>query len=107
MSASHTDVTLVADGRVLGKQEYNREEDEYKLSNVSLVLGHNPKYLWEPTGRIAELNIFSSPLSEERMIAQTEAGGEKCGAPGDLVNLEEAEWTLHSQGVGGTLQEGI
>ena len=74
MSASHTDVTLVADGRVLGKQEYNREEDEYKLSNVSLVLGHNPKYLWEPTGRIAELNIFSSPLSEERMIAQTEAG---------------------------------
>ena len=90
-------VTLVADGRVLGEEEYKREEDEYKLSNVSLVLGHNPKYLWEPTGRIAELNIFSSPLSKERMIAQTEAGGEKCGAPGDLVNWEEAEWTLHSQ----------
>ena len=31
------------------------------------------------------------------MIAQTTAGGEECGAPGDLVNWEEAEWTLHSQ----------
>ena len=31
------------------------------------------------------------------MIAQTTAGEEECGAPGDLVNWEEAEWTLHSQ----------
>ena len=31
------------------------------------------------------------------MIAQTKAGEEVCGAPGDLVNWEEAEWTLHSQ----------
>ena len=31
------------------------------------------------------------------LIAQTIAGGEECGAPGDLVNWEEAQWTLNSQ----------
>ena len=31
------------------------------------------------------------------MIGQATSGGEECGAPGDLVNWEEAEWTLHSQ----------
>ena len=31
------------------------------------------------------------------MIALTTARGEDCGAPGDLLNREEAECTLHSQ----------
>ena len=31
------------------------------------------------------------------MVDLTTAGGKECGAPGDLVNWEEAEWTLFSQ----------
>merc|ERR1712077_47957 len=51
----------------------------------------------EDSATISELNIFNSSLSSGEMIVQTTAGGEECGAPGDLVNWEEAEWTLHSQ----------
>ena len=39
----------------------------------------------------------SSALSVERMAGLTTAGGEDCGAPGDFLSWEEAEWTLHSQ----------
>ena len=41
--------------------------------------------------------MFNSSLSVERMGGLTRAGVEECGAPGDLVSWEEAEWTLHSQ----------
>ena len=40
--------------------------------------------------------MFSSALSLERMVGMTTAGGEECGAPGDYLSWEEAEWTLHS-----------
>ena len=43
------------------------------------------------------LNIFSSPLSPERMVAITQAGSEDCGAPGDFVSWVDAGWQLHSQ----------
>ena len=89
-------VTRVVDEQLLGEEEYKREEDKNRPANLSLVLGFNGLNR-EYTGRVSEFNIFNSSLSEERMIAQTTAGGEECGAPGDLVNLEEAEWTLHSQ----------
>ena len=74
----------------------------YILKNIeavffSLVLGFDPDTGDELTGRISGVNIFNSSLSLERMIIQTTAGGEECGAPGNLVNWEEAEWTLHSQ----------
>ena len=90
-------VVLVADGQLLGEEEYEREEDEKRTTLISLVLGFYPSTFSEYSGRVSELNIFNSALSVERMIAQTTAGGEECGAPGDLVNWEEAEWTLHSQ----------
>ena len=41
--------------------------------------------------------MFNSSLSVERMVGLTRAGEEECGAAGDLVSWEEAEWTLHSQ----------
>ena len=50
---------------------------EYRPDSVSLVLGFDPANAEELTGRIAELNIFNSALSIERMIAQTTAGGEE------------------------------
>ena len=62
---------------------------------VTMVLGI---YAWndEYTGQVSSLNMFSSALSLERMVGMTTAGGEECGAPGDYLSWEEAEWTLHS-----------
>ena len=89
---------LVVDGKVMAEKEYNREKDTKRPTNMFIRLGFdggNIKFEYE--GRVGEVNIFKSALSNERMMAQTTAGGEECGAPGDLVNWEEAEWTLHSQ----------
>ena len=89
-------VMAVVDGQVVGEQEYKREEDGNRPANISLALGSDLASR-EFTGRVSELNIFGLSFSVERMIGQTTAGGEECGAPGDLVSWEEAEWTLHSQ----------
>ena len=90
-------VMLVVDGQLLGEEEYRREEDTNRPANLSLVLGHDPPSKIEETGRVTELNIFSSALPLEMMKAQTRAEGKDCATPGDLVNWEEAEWTLHSK----------
>ena len=87
-------VTVVADGQLLGEDEYKREEDYYRPDNISLKLGSQAD---TRIVQISWLNIFNSSLSAEKMVGLTTAGGEECGAPGDLVNWEEAEWTLHSQ----------
>ena len=91
-----TKVTLVVDGQLLGEKVYRRE-DWNGPANLSLLLGLNPLGPIELTGRVSELNIFGSSLSPEKMMVLTTAGGEGCGEPGDLINWEEAEWTLHSQ----------
>ena len=88
--------TMVVDGQLL-VEEYRREEDAKRPTTINLQLGSDPRTKREYTGTIAELNIFNSPLSVERMKSQTTAGAKECGAPGDLVNWEEAEWVLHSQ----------
>ena len=54
-------------------------------------------YSVEYTGQYSMLNIFSSPLSPERLVAVTQAGSEDCGAPGDVVSWVDAGWQLHSQ----------
>ena len=91
---------FMVDGQLLGEGEYKRDEDEYRPANLRLGLGFVPLGSFaakENTGRVSELNIFNSSLSAERMKGLTTSGGEECGAPGDLVSWEEAEWTLHSQ----------
>ena len=88
-------VRVVEDEQLLGEEIYDMEKDVFRPDNFSLLLGYD-KYS-EYTGQISEFNIFNSSLSAEKMIGLTTAGGEECGAPGDLVNWEEAEWTLHSQ----------
>ena len=94
-------VTLVVDGQMLVEEEYKMEEDEHWPTNLSLLAGfYSDKYTAEReeyTGRIANLNVFKTSLSVDRMVRLTMAGGEECGTPGDLVSWEEAEWTLHSQ----------
>ena len=90
-------VRVVVDGQLLGEVEYKMDEmDEYRPANISLRLGYSD-YPAEFPIKIADLNVFSSSLSLERMVGLTRTGEEECGAPGDLVSWEEAEWTLHSQ----------
>ena len=83
-------VMLVVDGQLLGEEEYKKEDNKYRPANLSLVLGFNG--YGEDTGRSSELNIFASSLSKERMIGLTTAGGEECGAPGNLFKWGETEW---------------
>ena len=90
-------VRVVVDGQLLGEVEYKMDEmDEYRPANISLRLGYTD-YPTEFPVKIADLNVFSSSLSLERMVGLTRTGEKECGAPGDLVSWEEAEWTLHSQ----------
>ena len=88
-------VRAVVDGHPLGEEEYKREEDEYRPANITLVLGTDH---WnEYPIMVTNVNMFNSSLSVERMVELTTAGEEECGAPGDLVSWEEAEWTLYSK----------
>ena len=91
-------LSLVVDGHLLSEEQYKVEEDTQKPTNLFLVSGYyrNVDYVKEYTGRVTNLNIFSSALSLDRLVAMTLAGGEDCGAGGDLLRWEETEWTLHS-----------
>ena len=85
----------------LAEEEYRREEDYRRPARLSLLLGgSNGIYgiydAEETTGRVADLNVFSSSLSVEKMKRLTSAGEEECGEAGDLISWEEAEWTLQS-----------
>ena len=66
------------------------------MADLNLRLGVN-FFGYEDPAKIANLNVFNSSLLVDRMVGLTTAGEEECGAPGDLVSWEEAEWTLHSQ----------
>ena len=90
--------TLVVDGQLLEEGEYRREDDVRRPANLSLLLGYyHGAGDFECPVKIANLNVFNSALSVERAVGLTRAGEEECGAPGDLVSWEGAEWTLHSQ----------
>ena len=91
----------VADGKLLGHKQYRSEADLgrplFRPVYLNLELGFDPVNKQEYTGRVSGLNIFSVSSPKERMVDLTTAGGKECGSPGDLVNWEEAEWTLHSK----------
>merc|ERR1712015_230730 len=93
LDSSAKKVRVVVDGQLLVEEEYRREEDEYRPANLSLLLGYDTFGNEYPV-KIADLNVFNSSLSVERMVGLTKAGEEECGAAGDLVSWEEAEWTL-------------
>ena len=73
------------------------EEDENRPANLDMVLGYTPHSGTEYTGKVSQLNIFSSPLSTERMVSLTEAGNEDCAGAGDYVSWEEEVWKLTGQ----------
>ena len=90
-------VTLVVDGKLMGETEYRRKEDKNRPEKIHLLLGYHHKSKRESTGMIADLNMFNSSLSVERMEGLTSAGEKECGVPGDLVSWDPVEWALHSQ----------
>ena len=73
------------------------EEDENRPANLDMVLGYTPHSGTEYTGKVSQLNIFSSPLSTDRMVSLTEAGNEHCAGAGDYVSWEEEVWKLTGQ----------
>ena len=91
-------VSLVVDGELLGEEEYNAAEDPDKPTDLFLVSGYyrNVDYIKEYTGRVTDLNIFSSALPIDRMVAITSPGEAECGAAGDLLRWDEIGWTFHS-----------
>ena len=50
---------------------------------------------------LANVNMFSEPPSLDKMVAMTTSGGEECGARGDFLNWDEAEWTLSDKWANG------
>ena len=80
-----------------------QEGDSLRPADLNMVLGHlvimNSEVVEkkEFAGMISQVNIFSSPLSSERMVAITQGGRKECGDPGDYVSWEEEDWKLTSK----------
>jgi hypothetical protein len=90
-------VLLVVDGRLLDERVHDIKDTP---SNLHLVIGYTEDkwgFAEEYPGKSTNLNVFSTALSAQRMVGLTSADGEECGAPGDYLSWEDAEWELHSQ----------
>ena len=89
-------VQIIYNGNILKERVYQEamDLDVWRPDDLDIVVGYS--VIGEDTGMLSQLNIFSSPLSTARMVALTQAGGEECGAPGDYVSWEEAQWKLTS-----------
>ena len=100
-------LVLVVDGRVL-KDDIHEEATEVRRPNqFRMKVGYSLDYrvATEFSGQYANLNVFSNPLSPERMENMTRAGSEECGTPGDYVSWEEAPWQLFSKAKTMTVEE--
>ena len=93
-------VVLVINGVLEKVHQAALEDDKNRPGNLTITLGHRIDIWKLPadfTGQYSDLNIFSSPLPTSRMIALTQAGGEECGALGDFLSWEDADWRLTSR----------
>ena len=83
---------IVADGKVLEDAPYPQIKN--------LKDNRPPKFsIKQGTGaaihaKFADLNVFSAPLSLEKMVNMTTSGGKECGAPGDYLSWADTVWTL-------------
>ena len=85
-------VRIVADGEVFVDASYPKLR---KLAgkmprNATIRVGEYTSI----NSMISDLNVFSELLSLEQMVAITNPGGKECGSRGDLLNWDEAKWTL-------------
>ena len=85
-------VRIVADGKVFEDASYPklRKLASKMPKNATIRVGEYSSI----NSMISDLNVFSEPLSLEQMVAITSPGGKECGSRGDLLNWDEAEWTL-------------
>ena len=86
---------VVVDGNVLEDASYVdlKKVADTRPQNFSIKVGfgHGIHSKW------ANMNMFMKPLSVERMVAMTSAGGQECGAPGDFLSWQEMEWELSNK----------
>ena len=92
-------VRIVADGKVFEDASYPklRKLQSKMPKNATIRVG-------EYTGinsMTSDLNVFSELLSIEQMVAITSPGGKECGSRGDLLNWDEAKWTLSDKWAAG------
>ena len=92
-------VRIVADGKVFEDATYP------KMRNLASKMPRNATIkVGEYTGinsMTSDLNAFSELLSIEQMVAITSPGGKECGSRGDLLNWDEAKWTLSDKWAAG------
>ena len=104
-------LVLVVDGTLQLEERLLIKEDDYqpRPTDLKMTVGYAIEeggYANEFTGQYSNLNIFSEALPTEKMEAMTQAGSPECGAPGDYLSWEEADWQLHSRAKIAMLEEG-
>ena len=91
-------VVLVVNGELLEEKD-NLQGDFNLPADLKILLGISRRlsdgYVQEIPGQYANYNIFSGSQSIEKMAAMTKAGDQDCGAPGNFVSWEEADWETH------------
>ena len=90
---------IVVDGKVLEDAEHPKLKNlaDKMLTNFTIKLGYSAAI----NAMFTDLNMFSEPPALERLVAMTTSGGSECGAEGDFLNWEEAEWTLSDKWANG------
>ena len=99
LDSSYGRLVMAVDGQVLKDGIHKKAMEERRPHQFRVKLGYRleGQLATEFSGQYANLNVFSYPLSTERMEDITRAGSEECGSPGDYVSWEEANWQLFSQ----------
>ena len=92
---------LVANGELMEDGFYEsllstNETDAIRPTNLTVSMA---AAWWTSTtaAQFADVNVFSTALSVEKMINLTTPGGEECGAAGDFMNWEDSEWEVFNK----------
>ena len=90
---------IVVDGKVLEDAAHPKLKNlaDKMLTNFTMKVGNNAGI----NAIFSNLNMFSQPPSLERMVAMTTSGNSECGAEGDFLNWDEAEWSLSDKWASG------
>ena len=88
-------IQVVVNGHVLENSVYQLLKDlaTVRPTNINGIY-FGQFYSKNSMAKFTNLQIFSSVLSIQRMVAITSAGSEECGATGDLMAWQDMQWTL-------------
>ena len=80
----------------ISREVKNSKSRPKDLSKKLVIGARSYAGIWKaPSGKVTNLNIFSSPLSIEQMERMTKRGG--CVEEGDYLAWGNMEWVLHGQ----------